>query len=442
MTSEAACRPPSSAFKLNAICEKLARGPDDTPDLMAAASGDDTSAADDVTPDDVATGRGSSSSPRAPPPTSQDPASGGTTALEDDEDDDFGEEEEDEDDESGALNGALTNHSDNEQEGGGGSRGTTVASAGFGGEVPCAWPDTDSALDGRMRNKRKNFQPKNIAAAVFADSDEEEDEDEEVPSESRLPSERDAVDLVGDDEATVVASMRFKRSTTTAPLSPVAAEGGAPQTPAAGREEGPLDLSDAGSMRRKSQPVKRVVLNSVTTESAGGSGVVPSSRRGGFPAVVVDLSGNRRSDEDESTTGTMGLKESEERSSSLPSSPQPLLVRPSGDGASSPFVTTANTPGARHHHMHHQHHHHHHHQSQQPQQHPLPQQQHQHQHRAADASLMKDYAENTMKELLSMYGLHDVVESITKHVPLHHFSSGESRHAFIFICSRCQGPPL
>ncbi|CAN8015876.1 unnamed protein product [Ixodes persulcatus] len=286
MTSETACRPPSSAFKLNAICEKLARGPDDTPDLMAAASGDDTSAADDVTPDDVATGR----------------------------------------------------------EGGGGSRGTTVASAGFGGEVPCAWPDTDSALDGRMRNKRKNFQPKNIAAAVFADSDEEEDEDEEVPSESRLPSERDAVDLVGDDEATVVASMRFKRSTTTAPLSPVAAEGGAPQTPAAGREEGPLDLSDAGSMRRKSQPVKRVVLNSVTTEGAGGSGVVPSSRRGRFPAVVVDLSGNRRSDEDESTTGTMGLKESEERSSSLPSSPQPLLVRPSGDGASSPFVTTANTP--------------------------------------------------------------------------------------------------
>lgn len=42
-----------------------------------------------------------------------------------------------------------------------------------------------------------------------------------------------------------------------------------------------------------------------------------------------------------------------------------------------------------------------------------------------DASMMKDYAETTMKELLGMYGLNDVVESITKNVPLQNFSSGK-----------------
>ncbi|XP_076365367.1 zinc finger protein castor homolog 1-like isoform X3 [Tachypleus tridentatus] len=42
-----------------------------------------------------------------------------------------------------------------------------------------------------------------------------------------------------------------------------------------------------------------------------------------------------------------------------------------------------------------------------------------------DASMMRDYAESTMKELLSIYGLNDVVDSITNHVPLQNFSSGK-----------------
>jgi hypothetical protein len=40
---------------------------------------------------------------------------------------------------------------------------------------------------------------------------------------------------------------------------------------------------------------------------------------------------------------------------------------------------------------------------------------------------MKEYAENTMKELLSIYGLNspDMAETITKNVPIANFSSGE-----------------
>jgi hypothetical protein len=59
--------------------------------------------------------------------------------------------------------------------------------------------------------------------------------------------------------------------------------------------------------------------------------------------------------------------------------------------------------------FHHYHHHHHHH------------------HQGTDASAMKEYAENTMKELLSIYGLNspDMAETITKNVPIANFSSGE-----------------
>ncbi|XP_063220399.1 zinc finger protein castor homolog 1 isoform X2 [Bacillus rossius redtenbacheri] len=45
----------------------------------------------------------------------------------------------------------------------------------------------------------------------------------------------------------------------------------------------------------------------------------------------------------------------------------------------------------------------------------------------ADASAMKEYAESTMKELFSIYGLNspDVAEAITEHVPIANFSSGK-----------------
>ena len=50
-----------------------------------------------------------------------------------------------------------------------------------------------------------------------------------------------------------------------------------------------------------------------------------------------------------------------------------------------------------------------------------------HHHHGTDASAMKEYAENTMKELLSIYGLNspDMAETITKNVPLDSFASGE-----------------
>jgi hypothetical protein len=50
----------------------------------------------------------------------------------------------------------------------------------------------------------------------------------------------------------------------------------------------------------------------------------------------------------------------------------------------------------------------------------------------ADASAMREYAENTMKELLGIYGLNDMAESITKHVPIGNFSSGEYPDFFIY----------
>jgi hypothetical protein len=52
---------------------------------------------------------------------------------------------------------------------------------------------------------------------------------------------------------------------------------------------------------------------------------------------------------------------------------------------------------------------------------------HHHPHQGTDASAMKEYAENTMKELLSIYGLNspDMAETITKNVPIANFSSGE-----------------
>lgn len=425
MTSEAACRPPSSAFKLNAICEKLARSSDPEDLAAAMAAGGDDACADDA-PDDLC-------SPRAPP-LLREPA----------EEDDLLDDERPQ----GALNGALTddNSDDNEADDGAPDDGPLVAAgapmptgAAF-SEVPCPWPDTDSALDGRLRNKRKNFQPKNIASAVFADSDEEEDDDDERGEEQPThppPLLRLVHDVAqdGDDEdddgaASPTASFQEAASVALPSMTPppsTCAEGVVAAT--TGREEGPLDLSDCGSMRRKSQqPVKRVLFNSALAAEGGGL-VLP--RPANFPgAAVVDLSGGagvsvgRRSEEEEDDVPTSAAEDGRS-SASLPS---PLRLQSvcndshaptagSGGGGSSPFL------GSRQHHLHHHHHHHHPtHQHQHPPQPHVPQ----HQHRAADASLMKDYAENTMKELLSMYGLHDVVESITKHVPLHHFSSGES----------------
>nr|XP_054920822.1 uncharacterized protein LOC129381745 [Dermacentor andersoni] len=450
MTSEAACRPPSSAFKLNAICEKLARSsdPEDLAAAMVAGGGD---ACADEAPDDLC-------SPRAPPPPLRDPA-----------------EEDDLDDErpQAALNGALTddNSDDNEADDDAPQEplvavSTAAASSMPTGtafsEVPCPWPDTESALDGRMRNKRKNFQPKNIAAAVFADSDEEEEEDEDEderedaeqstqpPPPLLLPSVADvAQDDDGDDEdddGALSPSACFKEATassvtTPPPLVPTTCSEGA--VSGAVREEGPLDLSDCGSTRRKlQQPVKRVLFNSSAISAEGGGLALP--RPSSFPEAVVDLSGGSgsggggggggRKSEDDDDDGPTSAAEDGRSSASLPS---PLrLQAPCNEppvtvgGGSSHFVG-----GSRQHLLHHHHHHHHQHQQLPPHQHqqshpPQQQQQQQqppvqhHQHRAADASLMKDYAENTMKELLSMYGLHDVVESITKHVPLHHFSSG------------------
>lgn len=50
---------------------------------------------------------------------------------------------------------------------------------------------------------------------------------------------------------------------------------------------------------------------------------------------------------------------------------------------------------------------------------------------ATDASTMKLYAERTMKELLSIYGLNDMAETIANNVPLSNFSPGKilERHA-------------
>ncbi|KAK8779977.1 hypothetical protein V5799_018682 [Amblyomma americanum] len=277
MTSEAACRPPSSAFKLNAICEKLARtsDPEDLAAVMAAG-GDDACA--DEAPDDLC-------SPRAPP--LREPA----------EEDDLDDDERPQ----AALNGALTddNSDDNEADDGppdplavSSSAASMPTGAAF-SEVPCPWPDTESALDGRMRNKRKNFQPKNIAAAVFADSDEEDDEDDQ-DSEQRMPPPSSVQDAAQDGEgdgAVSPSSTCFKEvasSSVTPPpvLTTACTEGG---VSSAGREEGPLDLSDCGSMRRKSQqPVKRVLFNSALTAEGGGLALPKLSC---FPEAVVDLSG-------------------------------------------------------------------------------------------------------------------------------------------------------
>lgn len=59
---------------------------------------------------------------------------------------------------------------------------------------------------------------------------------------------------------------------------------------------------------------------------------------------------------------------------------------------------------------------------------------HHHLQQGTDASAMKEYAENTMKELLSIYGLNspDMAETITKNVPIANFSSGECQFLFYF----------
>ncbi|XP_035208534.1 zinc finger protein castor homolog 1-like isoform X2 [Stegodyphus dumicola] len=43
----------------------------------------------------------------------------------------------------------------------------------------------------------------------------------------------------------------------------------------------------------------------------------------------------------------------------------------------------------------------------------------------AEGATMKDYAENTMKELLGMYGLNDATEAMPSHTPIHNYSSGK-----------------
>jgi hypothetical protein len=51
---------------------------------------------------------------------------------------------------------------------------------------------------------------------------------------------------------------------------------------------------------------------------------------------------------------------------------------------------------------------------------------------------MKEYAENTMKELLSIYGLNspDMAETITKNVPIANFSSGEYSYHIVIAVNR------
>lgn len=66
---------------------------------------------------------------------------------------------------------------------------------------------------------------------------------------------------------------------------------------------------------------------------------------------------------------------------------------------------------------------------------PLPQQyllHHAFLPQPTDASDLKEYAQNTVKELLEIYGLNspEVAESITNNVPIANFSSGEFRQFF------------
>ncbi|XP_064461126.1 zinc finger protein castor homolog 1-like [Ornithodoros turicata] len=279
MTSEAAAyRPaPSSAFKLNAICEKLARS-SDTPDLLVSSSED--------------------------PPR---------------------HDEDDDDEEEDAFNGALSEDRSEDDDA------PTL------NEVP--W-EPDSALDGRSRNKRKNFQPKNISA-VYAYSD-----DSEAPAE---PQDHQAKE----DSAKVETRDTEDVRTTDA------SQGGGESVAMM-----PLDLSDGGSTRRKSQqPVKR---------SSGDA-------NDGF-------SRSRRTEGETNSSSESGGG--------------------GGGGVASP-PRSGKPPW------------------------PCP----------ADANLLKDYAEHTMKELLGMYGLNDVVDSITKNVPLHHFSSGKILESMASLGNQFQMEP-
>lgn len=63
---------------------------------------------------------------------------------------------------------------------------------------------------------------------------------------------------------------------------------------------------------------------------------------------------------------------------------------------------------------------------------------HHHPQQGTDASAMKEYAENTMKELLSIYGLNspDMAETITKNVPIANFSSGEYSYHIVIAVNR------
>ncbi|GBL74052.1 hypothetical protein AVEN_230961-1 [Araneus ventricosus] len=234
--------------------------------------------------------------------------------------------------------------------------------------------DCQQSLPRQSRNKRKNFKPRNIVYQYNAD------------------------DEYGTDEECFDDQQEFARSSPSrnSPSSPVPSRSFEGERGQGGEQ--PLDLSsDTGPTRWKLNP--KVHGEGSPRMNSGRS--PPQIPR--FDSCEYDGEDEGSAmDEDRGRTPVMDLSRPSNRDGTgSGSSPSHSLTGRTIESPSSPrLVCHQDYPQAKR-------------LTREP---PLI---------PSDGTTMKDYAENTMKELLGMYGLNDAPEGLSSHLPIHNFSAGE-----------------
>ncbi|XP_076306536.1 zinc finger protein castor homolog 1-like isoform X2 [Tachypleus tridentatus] len=245
-------------------------------------------------------------------------------------------------------------------------------------------------MNSSRRNKRKNFQPRNIVYQ-YSDSEAENDlfVDYNFDKKTKSSVSREVIDSTDSQQYSGVESERSDSSPCRIQTSIVSIHGhrtALPKISPLGDNDQPLDLSSEGMVP---------IPHNECPESKGDNSPVDLTTRKIttrkiYPQNVgaVNLSKHNQLDSESPLNQTRlqsdaFLSRFTSLGNHLPSTKCLNFIQPS-DTSGKEAVPTA-----------------------------------------LDASLMRDYAETTMKELLGIYGLNDMVDSITKNVPLQNFSSGK-----------------
>ncbi|XP_022236904.1 zinc finger protein castor homolog 1-like isoform X2 [Limulus polyphemus] len=245
-------------------------------------------------------------------------------------------------------------------------------------------------MNSSHRNKRKNFQPRNIVYQ-YSDSEAENDlfVDYNASKKTKLSISREVIDSTDSQDCSGAESERSDSSPCRIQTSMVSIQGlrtAHPKKSPLGDKEQPLDLSSEGMVpiHHNERPASKGDISPVDLTTR------KDTTSKNFPQNVgaVNLSKNNELDSaypliQTSLQSHAFLSRFTSLGNHLPSTRYLDFIQPS-DPSGKETVPPA-----------------------------------------LDAFLMRDYAESTMKELLGIYGLNDMVDSITKNVPLQNFSSGK-----------------